>query len=139
MWLPFPSTSYAVASRGTIRLLLMLSMSPGIDNALTWSNRAPRSADHRLLIAQWSCTNAEWLSMFIVPPRVAGKKSIEDKPDTNTGTARPVESRSGMPLASVAKSELNTYDVDDCELPPVRWLRNHSNPAFVSWRPWKFQ
>src|SRR5438105_12649642 len=114
-------------------------MSPGVDSALTCSNRAPRSADHRSLIAQWSCTNAESLSMFIVPPRVAGKKSIDDRPETNSGIARPVESTSGRPLASVAKSELKTYEVDDCELPPVRWLRNHSNPPFVSWRPWSVQ
>jgi hypothetical protein len=26
----------------------------------------------------------------------------------------------------VAKSASNTYDVADCELPPVRWLRNYS-------------
>jgi hypothetical protein len=44
----------------------------------------------------------------------------------NIGMSRPLESSSGVPPASAAKSASNTYDVDDCELPPVRWLRNHS-------------
>src|SRR5471030_1922448 len=52
---------------------------------------------------------------------------------------RPVESTWGVPSALVAKSDENTYDVEDCELPPVRWLRNHSYPPLVSWRPPIFQ
>src|SRR6185295_15895557 len=117
----------------------MLTMSPGVDSALTCSKRAPRSTDQWPLTAQWSCTNAELLSMFIVPPRVAGKKSTDDSPDTNCGIARPLASSTGLPLASATKSELKTYEVDDCELPPDRWLRNHSPPAFVSCRPWNAQ
>ena len=38
----------------------------------------------------------------------------------NIGISRPLESSSGVPAASVAKSASNTYEVDDCELPPVR-------------------
>src|SRR4051812_44684114 len=98
----------------------MLTIAPGFDSAFTCSNRAPRSADQCSLIAQWSCTNAELLSMFIVPPRVAGKKSTDDRPETKSGIARPPASSSGLPPASEAKSELKTYEVDDCELPPVR-------------------
>src|SRR5262245_43866921 len=44
-----------------------------------------------------------------------------------------------LPAASVTGSERNTYDVGDCELPPVRWLRNHSYPLLVSCRPFRFQ
>src|ERR1051325_12229351 len=97
-------------------------MSPGVESAFTAANRAPRSADQRLLIVQWSCTNAGVLSMFIVPPRVAGKKSTDESPGTKSGIACPLASSSGMPLASVTKSALNTYEVDDYELPPRRRL-----------------
>ena len=37
MWLPFPSTSHATATLGTMRLLSMLCMSPGVDSTLTCS------------------------------------------------------------------------------------------------------
>ena len=51
-------------------LVLTLVMSP-VDSTFTCSKRRPRLAVSRSLIAQRSWTNADWLSMFIVAPRVA--------------------------------------------------------------------
>src|ERR1043165_3682223 len=107
-----------------MRLASTLVMFP-VDVALTCSKRAPRSADRRSLIDQWSWTNSEWLSTFSTAFFTAGKYWISDSPGTKFGIGRPVESSTGLPEASVIGSARKTYEVGDCELPPVRWLRNH--------------
>src|SRR5687768_13025815 len=72
--------------------------------------------------------------MSSTAPRVGSVLPTVVEPGIHSGTTRPLASVSGRPPA-LAKSVLNKYPVDDCELPPRRISENVSKPALTSWEP----